>query len=337
MKLFSLALLSAAALLTTAAPSTELSFSPEEGSSLTTTHERLLELELKDSTMRLFLDGEEQEDTESPEIELTMRETESIAFTDEFVELGDGRVLRLSRSFDKIGTNSHQLLTDPMGEEYESDSPGSSELESTTVAFVWNAEDEEYTASFPEDEDLDADLLDDLVATADFSWFLPDEEIEEGDTWAIDKEAFIRMSSPSGDLKTVREGEEEEEDDFGEQFDEHLEGDLEGEFRGFREVDGSELVVIHVTASLETYVEQEQEIETEEGEGTSSETFRFSFELEGDLLWDARANHARSLELNGEVEMTMETSEQFSGGGHELAFTSTQEFLGTIKYEIQVD
>lgn len=338
MKLLSLAFLSGAVLLGSIDLSTEFVFSPEEDSSLTTTHERVLKLELQDATMTLVLDGEEQEDTESPEIGLTMRETESIAFTDVFGEVEGGRVHRLFRTFDEVGTNSYQLRTDPMGEEYESESPGSSELESATVEFRWNAEEEEYTARFADDEDLDPDLLEGLVARADYSLFLPGEDVEEGASWEIETEAFIRLSSPSGDLKILREGEEDDsEDDFGEQFDEHLEGDLEGEFRGFRTVDDSELAVIHVTGELETFVEQESEMETDEGAGSGSETFRFSFEIEGDLLWDVKANHAHSLKLEGEVEMVMETSEQFSGGGHELAFTSTQEFAGILEYNIRVD
>lgn len=338
MKLFSLMLLCGAPLFALATSSTELVFVPEAGSTLTTTFERVLELELQDTELTLSLDGEEQEDTEAPDIELAIRETESIAFTDEFEKVSGGRVIRLSRSFDKLGTLSAEILTDVDGQDYETETPGKSELEATSVAFVWDEEAEEYSVRFADDdEDLDSALLEGLEASADLSWFLPEAEVEEGDQWEIDVTAFSKMASPSGDLKIVREGEEDSEDDFREQFAEHLEGGLGGELQELRSVEGRELAVIRVTGELETYVEEEHATDGEGGEGTSTERFKFTFEVEGELLWDVEAKHARSFQLSGEVKMTMESHEAYSGDGHSLDFTSTQVFGGTVKYDIRVE
>jgi len=337
-KLYPLPLaLMAAPLLALSAQFEELAFQPEDGLSLTTNSERVLTLNLQDSGMTILFDGEEHEGIESPEIELVMIETETLEFTDVY-EVDEGETLSLRRTFVEIATLSEQELTDPEGEEFSEETPGASELESTTVIFTWNDDDDEFEAAFDDgDGDADEELLEGLVAVADLSWFLPDDEIDEGDTWDVDVDAFRELTSLSGDLVVVREDDDDEEDDFGEQFDENLEGELVGEFTGVREEDDLRLAEIRLSGSLETIVEQEEEFEVEEGEGVKVETYDFDFEIEGLLLWNLDENRAHSLLLEGEVQMDVESKETVSGAGHEVEITTTQEFDGTVVYDVTIE
>ncbi len=238
-----------------------LSFRVEDGTSLTTTATRVLTLELSDGEMSMSFDGEEHE-AEAPEIELVITEEESLTFSDVFTGVTEGRAAKIKRTFDEIETSSSQHLVNPEGEEMEDETPGTSELTEKTVVFTWDADDESYSCAFDESvEDGDPDLLEELEAIADFSWYLPEGEVEVGDTWEIDVEAFRQTSSLSGELSVVREGDEDDEDtDFGDQFNDNLSGEITGEFLEVREEDGRKLAVLHITSELETSIEQTQEM-----------------------------------------------------------------------------
>ncbi len=316
-----------------------LSFRVEDGTSLTTTATRVLTLELSDGEMSMSFDGEEHE-AEAPEIELVITEEESLTFSDVFTGVTEGRAAKIKRTFDEIETSSSQHLVNPEGEEMEDETPGTSELTEKTVVFTWDADDESYSCAFDESvEDGDPDLLEELEAIADFSWYLPEGEVEVGDTWEIDVEAFRQTSSLSGELSVVREGDEDDEDtDFGDQFNDNLSGEITGEFLEVREEDGRKLAVLHITSELETSIEQTQEMELEDGgEGSGTETYEFEFELEGDLLWDLDAGHAVSFTLGGDCSMTLTNEQEFIGQGHEIQIRTSQDFEGTVEYKISID
>lgn len=317
----------------------EFAFQVEDGTSLTTTASRVLKLELSDGEMSMTFDGEEHEG-EAPEIELVITEKEQLVFTDVYSGIADGRAAKIRRTFDEIETTSSQHLVNPEGEEFDDDTPGTSELVEKTVVFTWDADGEEYSCAFDESvEDGDPDLLEELVALADFRWYLPGEEVEVGDTWDIDVEAFRQTSSLSGELSVVREGEEDDEDsDFGDQFNENLSGEISGELLEIRDEDGHQHAVLHITAELETSIEQTQEMELEDGgEGSGTETYEFEFELEGDLIWDLTAGHAVSFDLGGDCSMTLTNEQEFVGQGHEIQIRTSQDFEGTVEYEIVVE
>ena len=190
-----------------------LSFPAEAGTALTPTARRVLTLELSDGEMSMSFDGEENE-AEAPEIELVITEEESLVFSDVFSGVADGRASKIKRTFDEIETSSSQHLVNPEGEEMDDETPGSSELTEKTVLFTWDADDESYTCAFDESvEDGDEGLLEELEAIADFTWYLPKDEVEVGDTWEIEVEAFRQTSSLSGELSVVREGDEDDEGD----------------------------------------------------------------------------------------------------------------------------
>ncbi len=316
----------------------QVAFSVAEGTSLTTTYSRVLTLELASSELSMVFDGDEEE-AEAMEVEMTIIETENLTFTDAYTQVEGGRVGTITRTFDELTSSSVQRVVDPGGEGLDEETPGGSELESVTVVFSWDEEEQQYATSLGEGEqDVDLELLEELDAVADFTWFLPSESLEEGDTWEIDLDAFRHLSAISGELGIVREGEEDEpEDDFGDQFDENLSGEMAGEFKGLREADGLQLAVLRISAELETSIEQSEQFEEDDGRGSLTDSYEFSFELEGELLWDLEGGHAHSFEFAGDCVMLLTSEQEFSGDGHEVSFTTLQEFEGDIAFQVGLE
>ncbi|MCB9915165.1 MAG: hypothetical protein H6828_08455 [Planctomycetes bacterium] len=315
-----------------------LAFHVTEGTTLTTSSERVLTLELQEGELTMNFDGQEH-GGEAPDVELTLVEKEELVFRDEYAKLSEGRAGSITRHFETLATTSQQSLTDPEGEEHEEETPGTSELEGTTVVFTLDEDDGSYGVAYAEDvEDGDEALLADLDAVADFSWYLPAEAVEVDDTWPIDLDAFRHTGGLSGDLHIVREGDEEDpDDDFGEQFDDHLDGELEGRLVEVVEEDGRRIAVIAIQADLTTEIEQTEDLEIEDGEGELTRTFEFSFELTGELRWDVDGGHCAALTLSGDVGMELTEDSEIHGSGHTIEITQKQDFEGTVTYEITVE
>jgi len=95
--------------------------------------------------------------------------------------------------------------------------------------------------------------------------------------------------------------------------------------------------VIRIEGEFTTRVEQEGELEFEDAEGSSFDRYEFAFELKGDLLWDVGAGCAYRFHFAGDVEMNVVSGQEISAEGTEIVLESTQEFEGTIEYEIEVE
>jgi hypothetical protein len=253
---------------------------------------------------------------------------EHVEFTDEYVTVDGDRPTRVRRTYDALSTESREAFGH--GDSEESVNMGASELEGLSVVFTWDDDAEEYDAEF-DGEEADEDLLDELDIESVLAQFLPDDEVDEGDSWEVDIDAFIELSEPGGYLAILAEDEDENRD-ITTQLGEHLEGDIEATFEGLREVDGDELAVILLTLELASEFEREGE---EDGEPV--QTYRFEFELEGEILWDVAAGLPRSLELEGDMAVTIVARRELSAPQGELEIVQTQEFEGVLTYEVSVE
>lgn len=269
------------------------------------------------------------------EIEFSVKDEEQTNYTDVFVNAGGDRPTLVHRTFDELTKQSLKREVGPDGEELESEDPAVSELEGKTVAFTWDADEEEYVASYAEDEEGDEDLLED-IKFAGYLWdALPSGEVEEGDRWEIDASFFDVISEPCGDLGYVFESKKDDEpdDDWGDQFAENLDGEFFVEYAGTREEDGVKVAVFVLTAEVTTEVVKEEEIEGEGFSGTSTTTFSFDFDTEGELLWNIEKNMPYSLTFAGDVEFEIEEAGEISGEFGEMSQTSVQSFEGRVEIE----
>lgn len=308
----------------------DLSFAPAEESEIKVEFKQVFAVEMTD--MSLAFNGEEIDTSEMGVPEFSLRDEESIRFTDVFVKTGDDRPTLVHRTFDELTKMSTQSGTSPEGDEEVLEDPGTSELEGKTVAFTWDADEEEYVAAFVEDEG-DEDLLEELQFSGYLAGFLSDGDVEEGDRWEVEASFFDVLTEPCGDLKFVLESkkdDEDEDDTWGEQFSENLDGEFFVEFGGMRDEDGTSVAVLILTAEVTTEIVQEQEIDEEMFSGTTTSTFSFSFDMEGELLWNVEAKRPYALTFNGDVEFEIEEETELSGDHGEMKQTTVQLFEGTV-------
>ena len=319
----------------------EWTFAPEEGTELSARYDQGWVLELEEQAMTVVIDGEETEQ-ESPDVEITIETHDDYTFELEILEVEDGRVTRFQRTLDEVTAISKESAEAGGGESFGETREGETELEGVPVVFVWDEDGGEYSAELGEDaEDVDEELLEGVVGDDVLASFLPGggdgEEAEEGDSWDVDLAAFRYLSNPGGDLKIVKEGDADDQDEFEEAFYENLDGEITAEHLGVRDVDGRELVVIGIAIEVATEVDRSQDVDNENVEGTIEESFAFEFDVEGELLWDPEAGHGRSLELEGSIGLDLAREQEIQGGGADLQIQVDQQFEGTFEYTVTIE
>ncbi len=298
----------------------------EAGTKITKSFTSSLKLELQSVVVEV--NGEEQEQGDTPEV--TILDEEEIVFVDEYVSIDDGKATELVRTYETLNDVSSQVVVAPDGEEESTESEGESGLEGVGVRFQWSEDDGEYEVAFAdEDEQADDELLENLDADADFLFLMPEDDVDVGDTWEIDVQAFHYISNPSGDLKIDSDDEDGDRgNEFSDQFRDNLSGELEGKLVSIE--DG--VATIKIIGDVETTVETEQ---TPDGapEGVEiTQAFQFSFECEGTLTWDMEKGHALNLEFGGAVALEIVNNQS---QGEDFQITFTQDFEG--EYESTAD
>lgn len=298
----------------------------EAGTKITKSFTSSLRLELQSMTAEV--NGEEQEGAETPDVTIT--DEEEIVFVDEYISVDGGKATELVRTYKTLSDVSSQVVIMPDGQEQSSESDGESGLDGVAVRFKWSEDDEEFEVAFAdEDEEADDELLEDLDADADFSFLLPEDEVDVGDTWEIDIQAFHFISNPSGDLKIDSDDEDEEDgDDFSLQFRENLSGDLEGKLVSIK--DG--VATISITGDASTTVETDSTPESAPEGASVVQAFEFTFECKGELTWDMKKGHALNLEFGGGAGLEIVNTQSM---GEDFELVLTQSFEGD--YESNAD
>lgn len=308
------------------APGDSLAFHVEAKTKLTKTFAS--KLELHSTEMSITFDGQDAHGgMEGPKIGLT--DEEHIEVTDEYVAVGDGRATKLKRTFDKLEGKSSQSVQPPEGMEgdpSDETKEKSSPLEGKSVAFAWK--DDEWNATWPEGEKGDDDLLEKLDGDLDFAGFLPGKSVADGDTWDLDAKLFNKVLSPGGRLhldEKKGEGEEGSEDDkIQDTIEENLGGKASATYKGVREVEGVKLSVIEVKAELRS----SGTIDEDEGKAAIEATM----DLEGEVLWDAKAGHLRSFKLSGKMSFSMESTRSMEFGDESHEFSQKVRFEGDLEH-----
>ena len=309
---------------------TTIRFAPEEGLSLTKTFESKTSAELEE--MFLEMGDEEIEPDELPEI--LIRSSETIVFEDTYDAVADGRATTLTRSFTELGRSRSETFPGEDGSPTENEYDETSDLADTVVVFSWDEDDEAYTAEFHEDSDGDEDLLEGLYGDADVLGFLPEDEVEEGDTWEVDVEHYRKFFSPSGDLTFLNEEGETTRDEIDEEIEESLDGEIECELESVE--DG--LATIAVTIEVEGEGDTEEDLE---GDGemidsaVQTRTVSVESEYEGTMVWNLRAGHLVSFELVGESEVSIAEGITLEISNGET-FEQMQTMVFTSETEIEV-
>lgn len=310
-----------------------LIYAPEADLELTRTFEANAEYDI---VFSMEVEGEELELGEQPDF--TSEWNEHIVVSDEILEVEDGRPTDLRRTYDELS----QTSTDSDGED-ESERGMTSDFEGETVRFLWDDEDEEYTAKFvDEDTELDEDLLQWLHEDMDLRAILPGYEVEEGDSWDIDQDVYLPLMWPGGLLEFYpddADGPSGEGDDRNQQTIDNLAAEGTATFEEVREDDdGRRLAVITVELSITTSTERTREEQDPEGNSVEVEiTEEIERELEGEILWDIEGGHLYSVELEGDSEwvQTEAADVETPEGTREVARLVTTS--GEISYSVEIE
>ncbi len=321
-------LVAAGVLLTGAAkrPGQRMTFEPEAGLEVTRTVEQEIVLDLDTDLSSETPDG----------LEVQLKINSSLEFADTFVETEAGRFNKLSRTYNKLQTNFVQYVA-MQGEGEEQSFDSGSELEGATVVFSWNADDEEYDRELTEG-DIDDDLLNELESDLDLAGFLPEEEVEEDDSWDIDIETFKLLLDPGREVGITAPGSEDDEDEDEESFLDTLEGDVTATFGGLREDDDMTFAVINIEAEVTGTESSETDIPLPDDTTLlQTEDVEYTLELEGEILWSLENNMIAKATLSGDLERAVEFNVTGEFQGQSIDEDSTQVFVGEISIVMTIE
>jgi hypothetical protein len=324
------------------------SFAPEEGATLTKRARTESELSLDEMKMNM---GGQEIDSSAMGMEMTSAVTQVVTVTDSYVSVGEGRPLKLKRSYDELSSQTEVSVSGPMGDQ-DSDISGSSELEGTSVVFSWDDDAEEYEAAFDEDSDGDEDLLEGLLEDMDMRGLLPDGDVSEGDVWDVDPGQLRGIFSPGGKVKI-----EPEDVDFSmggapssnmNEMMEEFEGEVTAKFVGVREDDEARVAVIELTIDVSSandlteFMEEMME-NMEMPEGMEIEVMADAFDMEflfegkGEVLWNLGTGLLHSLEISGDVSQVMDTTMNMNMAGQEQTIEQSMSFAGSQVITIETE
>jgi len=327
-----------------APPGEEIAFDLEAGSVVTKTIVDTSTFDLDDLT--LSFNGADM--SAMLDLEVSVQFEQSVQVTDTYDEVGDGRPLRLTRSFDELSMEVSASATFG-GQGDSQDTEAESELEGLTVVFTWDPEDEDYDVEFADDEG-DPDLLEDLDADLDLLALLPDEEVSEGDTWEVDLQEIGGLVRPGGDLKLLpRDGAEQAEafqnalgDGLQKAFAEAFEGTCTCTLVGFVSDEDGRLAEISVEVDASaTYdmseamlamIDALSEQTGEQVPDVSIDAADLSLDVTGSgtIFWDLEAGRLRSYETLGDFEFAVDVSMFIDDSSQPVSMEGAAELSGSF-------
>lgn len=347
------------ALLSTAAfasplAETKFSFSVAEGASNVKTYKAVAQLGL--DSIDMTINGSPP--PMMPTIELTVTTKSEIVVSDDYLAMREGGPKKLKRTYDTLGSDTEMRMEmEIMGSTTTQETPmkAKSELEGKSVLFSWNADEEEFKASFPDGKDGEK-LLEGLEEDMDMRAFLPSKAVAEGDEWKVEPAALASIMAPGGNLKLMPE-------DMGgmdsmmmnsnmgtmsDWFTDSIEGEVTAKFVGLRKSEGgAKLGAIQLVVKVSNAVDltemvaaamENVDLPPEAGEMDFDHLdLEIKLSGEGMLLWNLDAGQAHSLELSGDFSMMMNMgmSMNMQGMGS-MDLEQTIQMSGTITQSASV-
>ena len=317
-------------------------YQPKEGTAVS----KKIEIESNATLdeMSMTMDGQDLSGMMG-EMEMSIHSSQTVAVSDHYLSLGEGRPERLQRTFDEISSNTQLEMKNPMlpeGGAMDADVPGSSELEGMSVVFTWNEEEADFDVAFAEGTEGDEELLENLVENIDLREFLPPKEVAPGDTWTLAAKAARDSLAPGGSLKIVPEEEGDTPMGFGNNMSQdeligELDGEIDAEFVGVREEEGKRLAAIKLEldiSSANDLKDKMGELQDEMPEGmppmdVQSFDVEYEFKGEGELLWDLEQGLFHSFSISGDIGMIMDIAMSVEVQGDEKSIEQSMTFSGT--------
>lgn len=332
-------------LLATHSEPTRIRFGPADGSSVTKTFANKATLTLDRFTLS-GLGG-----TQSPDMEGTRTTSQKLVVSDEYVKTKDGSPRILARTFDELGAEMASTMKQSMmgqSQTSEQNMRAKSELEGKKVVFTWDADKNEYKKAFDPTTGKD-DLLRGLQEDLDLRGFLPKDDVKEGDSWEFEPRHLMPVFMPGGDLSLVPENVDEKSMKLGGDMGSmlatignSLEGTAKAKLVSVKDIDGVPCAAIRVQVKVHSKADMLEATRKALASGDlppevkgiefEKNDVKFTFEGEGELVWDLKAGHFRSLELSGQSTVQTEQTMSIEAGGKTMKLEQSQEMSGQATY-----
>lgn len=318
------------------APVETIKFSPKAGTAVTKSFVTTTELELDDADIRM---GGNPMPIEG--MEMNQKAVQSVTVTDEYGDTADGRMAKLTRTYDAIGMESDTDMV--MGMQQSMSGAGTSGLEGKTVVFQWNEEEDEYDTKFKEGEKGDAKLLEELTFGMDLVGLLPAEEIEVGASYDIEPGALEELLAPGGNMGVEMEMDgaqggmpgmdQGQTGDLSHFFQEALDGSATGKLKEVRDSEGVRLAVIELNFDVLAVADLTEAMGDMGGgelpPGMDISVDRMEMEMtyvgKGEMLWNLTAGHVHSIKMEGDITINMDMAMTMNG---EMEMTTAIDMAG---------
>lgn len=307
----------AGALLVAAAPlASDLYYQPADGTTLERNTALSFVIDLDDFEANMMGQTMDPEDMGGDMSDMSGEVEIEFTVVDEVVKATRGRALELVREY-------AEMLVD--GEEPE----GGDEDGPEKVKFVWNEEAGEYRKEILDEEsseDKEA-MLPALMEDMDLRMFLPDGDVDEGDTWnvSLGSQGFVGLFMPGVSVDGISEiilaKAAEEEPQAGEMIrgfmapiEEQL-SDLEMlvTYAGETELDGAKVAQLDMSMELAVDLDlSDKIIEAIEASGEEvppmdlTVNLSIGAEAAGPMFWSLDGKHLHSCSMEGEFEFEIQ-------------------------------
>lgn len=316
----------------------KVTFAPQDDAEVS--REFSLKAALYVDDLRVVVDGQEMP-VPTDELSGGILIDLAMEVADRFVKSGEGRVLELVRTYEKIRGEAG-----PEGEtEAMTDIDG---LVDKPVRFRWNAEDEDYDVTYADDKAAGKpELLDGLAPDMDFTMLLPEDEVAKDAKWSVRGENVALMFFPGG----VPGSMPDDPSGVGKMIEEALETQFAEAFRDFevactyqgaRDEGGTRVgeiafsyqgkARIDLTDILRSVIEaQASEIEVQIDITAS---LGLEFEGSGTLLWNLAAGHAHTMNMTSEMVLMLEAEADIEAMGEQHSGEVSLEASANVQWNM---
>jgi len=173
-----------------------LAYAPAPGTRLERAFLQERVLEMRDFSV--VMNGYEVPSEYLPDLEIDIRSRTELRVSDEIAEVAGGRPLVLLRTYEEVADERSERVAMDGAESSSEEGTGRSELEGRRVRFTWREDDGAYEHVVVTDES--ASLPEGLEEDLDLRAFLAPGEVEVGEAWEVELEAFAALLRPGGDL-----------------------------------------------------------------------------------------------------------------------------------------
>lgn len=297
--------------------------------------------------MIVTVDGEEMGGI--PDMEQSQTQSRSTTFEDEILRAEDGELLAFDRTYAELGEETAHEFGGPMAEELSGVATMVSDLEGLTVRFTRG--DEGFVASFPDDEEGDPDLLEELTDELPWSRLLPEDAVSVDDSWEIDAEGFWLLLNAGGTVHFQPEEMEEGMMMTGEPAldDVDCEGRITATLKALEEIDGVPHAKVSIDVELSTLIDMTEAALARHEEppddlppgmempDVSLMELERDYEGEATFLWNLEENRLSSLEIELDLEETSRVEMTMNMGGGEQLMEQESISEGEVSVAVTVE